>query len=182
MFNFKHVFWSSSCSNKESYDLHFVIWYGLMWLCFIFKCWCCLMNWGIKSWGQVEVSNQNIVALIFLTFSFKSSWYIIAIPRSSRPKVKHFAKLRGKQLYRSLFFYKIAGRLLQKRIAAHVFSCKICEIFKNMFFKEHLWMTDSGYKIFQAFFYTYFRNIWNFWRKIYFCNNQPLFAVGAWLS
>ena len=89
-------------------------------------------------------SDQYIVSLIFLTLSFKLSWHIIAILRSSRPEVfckkdvlKHFAKFRGKQLCRILFFYKIAGRLLQvcrKEIAAHVFPYKICEIFKNIFF------------------------------------------------
>ena len=65
---------------------------------------------------NVEVCDQNIAALILLTFSFKSSWHIIVILRSSRPEVfcnkgilKHFTKVIGKQLSRSLFFHKIAG-------------------------------------------------------------------------
>ena len=76
---------------------------------------------------KCKVSNQNIVPLIFLTFSFKSSWHIIAIPRSSRLEVfckkvvlKHFAKFRGKHRCQSPFFWKIAGRLLQKR------DCRTC--------------------------------------------------------
>ena len=35
---------------------------------------------------NLEVSGQNIVALIFLTFSLKCSCYIIVILRSSRPE------------------------------------------------------------------------------------------------
>ena len=35
------------------------------------------------------------------------------------------------------------SRHQKKETLAQVFSCKFCEIFKNMFFKEHLWTTDS---------------------------------------
>ena len=54
--------------------------------------------------------------LIFLTFTFKCSWHIIAILRSGRAEVfykkgvlKHFAKFIEKHLCWSLFFYEIAG-------------------------------------------------------------------------
>ena len=115
---------------------NWVIWYELIWLCFILTYWCCLMNWGLHINGghwNLEVSVRNIVALIFLIFSFKCSWYIIGILKSSCPEVfckkgvlKHFAKFIGKQLYRSLFFYKIAGRL-QKRPWHMWFSIKLQE-------------------------------------------------------
>ena len=41
------------------------------------------------------------------------------------------------------YFNKVAGlrpaSLLKKRLCAQVFSCKFCEIFKSVFFIEHLW-------------------------------------------
>ena len=65
------------------------------------------------------------------------------------------------------FYTKLLANSCRKEIAAHVFSYKICEIFKNIFFKEHLRMTDSGHEVFQAIFYTYSRNIWNFPRNVF---------------
>ena len=35
------------------------------------------------------------------------------------------------------------GGILWKKALAHVFSSEFCEIFKNTFFKEHLWKTAS---------------------------------------
>ena len=44
---------------------------------------------------------------------------------------------------------KVAGleacNFIKKEIVAQVFSCEFCEIFKNTFFIEHLWMTASDY-------------------------------------
>ena len=34
--------------------------------------------------------------------------------------------------------------LLKKETLAQVFSCKLCEISKNTFFTEHLWMAASN--------------------------------------
>ena len=106
----------------------------------------------------MAVSNQNIVTVIFLTFSFKSSWHIIAIPRSSHPKVfckkgvfKHFAKLEESNCAGVSFSTKLQANSCRKEIAAHVFSYKNCEIFKNIFLKEHLWMTVDM-KFFKQFF------------------------------
>ena len=151
-----------------------MIWYELIWLCFIllYSCCCCLMNLGviIQSRINVETSNQSIVALIFHTFSSKCSWHVIAILRSSRPEVfckkvvlKHFAKFIGKQLFRSPFSYKMSGRV--KKRFRHMFYYKISEIFKTIIENN-------------CFLYI----IWNFSRKIFCWNNQPLFAVCAWLS
>ena len=68
---------------------------------------------------------------------------------SIKSVLKHFAKFRGKQLCRSLFFYKIVGGLLQKR------DCRTCVFLQNsyMFYKEYLWMADSGYEVFSSIFF-----------------------------
>ena len=93
---------------------------------------------------------------------FKHSWmklrssdnhYIIFVnQRSSRLEVfckkgviRNFTKLTGKHLCESLFFNKIAGLRLEEtgETLAQVFSCEFCEIFKNIFWKEHLRITFS---------------------------------------
>ena len=68
--------------------------------------------------------------------------------RSSRPKafykigvLKNFAKFTEKHPCQSLFFNKIADvayNFVKKETLAQVFSCEVCEIFKNIFFTEHL--------------------------------------------
>ena len=65
---------------------------------------------------------------------------------------KHFAKFRGKQLCGVSFSTRLQADYCRKEIVAHVFSNKIFKILKNVFFKEHLHMTDSGYEVFQTFF------------------------------
>ena len=93
-------------------------------------------------YSNEEVSDQNIVALILLTFSFKYSWHIIAILRSSRPGMscekdvlKSFTKFIGKQLCRSLFFHKDAGRL--EKILRHMcFPMKFAKFLKLSLLKN----------------------------------------------
>ena len=154
----------------------------MIWLCFnlLYSCCCCLMNWGviIQSHINVEISNQSIVALIFHTFSSKYSWHIIATLRSSCPEVfckklvvKHFAKFIGKQLCRSQFSYKMSGRA-EKRFR-HMFYYNISEIFKKIFFKEHLRTADSGYEAFSS---NFLHTVWNFLRNI-FCWIISLFLL-----
>ena len=46
------------------------------------------------------------------------------------------------------FFFLInlqaeAYNFIKKETLAQVFSCEVCEISKNIFFKEHLWATAS---------------------------------------
>ena len=54
--------------------------------------------------------------------------------------VKNFKKLTGKHLcQREYLFFK--KNFIKKRTLAQVFSCELCEIFKNTFFTEHLWTT-----------------------------------------
>ena len=50
------------------------------------------------------------------------------------------------------FSTKLQANYCRKEIAAHVFLYKICEIFKNVFFKEHLRTIDSGYDVFSSNF------------------------------
>ena len=60
---------------------------------------------------------------------------------------RNFAKFTEKHLCQSLFFNKVAGgacNFIKKETLAQVFSCEFCEISKNTFFTEHLWMTASG--------------------------------------
>ena len=74
----------------------------------------------------------------FEFLKFKSfTW--LKIFRSEAPTVyvlKNFAKFTGKHLCQSLFF--------KKETPTEVLSYKICKIFKNTYFKEHLWRTTSG--------------------------------------
>ena len=55
--------------------------------------------------------------------------------------LKNFAKFTGKHLCQRLFLIKLQGSDLQlylKKALAQVFSCEFCEIFKNIFYTEHL--------------------------------------------
>ena len=89
---------------------------------------------------NVQISNQNIVALVFLTS--KCSWHIIAILRSSRSEgfceigiFKHFAKFIGKQLCRSLFSYKISGQV-ERRLRRLCFPIKFMKFSIASFLKS----------------------------------------------
>ena len=96
--------------------------------------------------------------------SFRSSHRRCSVKNCA---LKNLANFTGKHLYSILFFNKIAGlrppnflerRLqhvlsygkhlcqslfLKKETLPQVFSCEFCEIFKNTFFTEHLWMAAS---------------------------------------
>ena len=53
-----------------------------------------------------------------------------------------FANFIGKHMCWSLFFNKVAGpKTLLKETPVQVFSSEFCEIFKNIYFEEHLRMT-----------------------------------------
>ena len=54
--------------------------------------------------------------------------------------IRNFTKFTGKHLCQSLFFNKVAGLL---QTLTQVFSCEFCEISKNTFFTEHIWMAAS---------------------------------------
>ena len=77
----------------------------------------------------------------------KSTYAMLIKLRSSHQRcsmkkdvLRNFTKFTGKHLCQSLFFNKVAGLL---QTLAQVFSCKFCEISKNTFFTEYIWMTAS---------------------------------------
>ena len=56
--------------------------------------------------------------------------------------LRNLAKFTGKHLCQSLFFNKV---FIKKDALVQAFSCKFCEISKNIFFTEHLrWMVLPG--------------------------------------
>ena len=63
--------------------------------------------------------------------------------------LKNFTKFTEKHPCQSLFFNKIAGlrpevcNFIKQETLAQVFFCEFCEIFKNTYFTEHLWVTTS---------------------------------------
>ena len=61
--------------------------------------------------------------------------------------LRNFPKFTGKHLRQSFFFKKLqaeACNFIEKETLAQVFFCEFCEISKNTFFTEHLWLTASG--------------------------------------
>ena len=57
---------------------------------------------------------------------------------------KNFAKFTEKNLCWSLFLRKLQvlrPATLLRKIPTHMLSCKICKLFKNNYFEEHLWMS-----------------------------------------
>ena len=70
--------------------------------------------------------------------------------RSSRPEVfckkgvlRNFTKFKGKHLYQSVFFNKVAGlrpaTLLKKRLWHRCFPVNFVEFLRTPFFIKHLW-------------------------------------------
>ena len=60
--------------------------------------------------------------------------------------LRNFTKFTGKHLCQSFFFNKVAGatcNFIKKETLPPVFSCEYCEIPKNTFFTEYLWVTAS---------------------------------------
>ena len=61
-------------------------------------------------------------------------------------------KMSGKHLCQSLFFNKLASfnfrfNLIKKETLAQVISCEFCEISKNTFFTEYLWLELPSKKV-----------------------------------
>ena len=82
-------------------------------------------------------------------------WYPEAVVRKCSVKRVFLNILQNSEennCARALFSTKLRGDYCRKEIAAHVFSYKICEIFKNIFLKEHLRMTVLDMKFFKQFF------------------------------
>ena len=80
--------------------------------------------------------------------------------------LRNFAKFTGKHLSQSVFFNKVARlrpasctpqacNFIKKETLAQVFSCEICEISKNIFFTEQLWVAASVPSTFQNLAYAF---------------------------
>ena len=100
------------------------------------------------------INNQRLSVLYFVFREYrkrpvknKSSHQ-----RCSLKKVvlRNLTKFTGKHLCQGLFF--------NEETLTQVFSCEICEIFKNTFFAEHLWTTASRRR-------TYFGFLWGQWNE-----------------
>ena len=89
-----------------------------------------------------------------------------------------FRKIHRKTTVPESLFLQYS-RPSRKEIPAQVFAYKIFEIFKNIFFEEHLRTANSGYEVFPS---NFLHIIWNFSTMVFYWNNQPLFDVCAWLS
>ena len=61
-----------------------------------------------------------------------------------RSSLANFEKCTGKHLRQSLFFTKDIKIFIEKDTLAHVFYRVFCEIFKNIFFVEHLWVAAAN--------------------------------------
>ena len=59
--------------------------------------------------------------------------------------LRNFTKFTGKHLF--LRKTSEAYNFIKKETLAQVFSCEFCEIFKNTFFTEDLWMTASEKRV-----------------------------------
>ena len=77
-----------------------------------------------------------------------------------------FAKLTGKLKFWSLIFNETAGDrpvILFENTPTQLFSCKLCEIFQNDFFMEHLLVTVSTHEVFCVYYsfgnYKFLKNI-----------------------
>ena len=57
--------------------------------------------------------------------------------------LRNFIKFTGKDLCQSLFCVPHTCNFIKKETLVQVFSCKFCEISKNIIFTEHLWTTAS---------------------------------------
>ena len=66
-------------------------------------------------------------------------------PTSSVPEV--FIKVNGSNIPQACNF-------IRKETLVQVFFCEFCEIAKNPFFTEYLWMTASFFKASQLYFST----------------------------
>ena len=91
--------------------------------------------------------NSRIFLIVFthLAFSCFFTWTNLTFS-NSRPEVFwkkgvlwNAAKLAGKCLCKSLLFNKLSFfNFIKKETLAQVVSCEFCEIYKNIFFTEHV--------------------------------------------
>ena len=78
---------------------------------------------------------------LIMVYNFKSSHQNYSVWEDV---LKTFTNFTGNYLCWSLFLIKLqawGSATLLKRDSTQLLSCEVCEIFKNTYFKEHLWTT-----------------------------------------
>ena len=73
----------------------------------------------------------------------------------------NFTKFTGKQLCQSLFFNKVADLRPAKETLAHLFSCELCEFFKNTFFYRTTLVAFSEIYMFDFLLNTSTQKLWS---------------------
>ena len=101
-----------------------------------------IMKWLISSISsntfQKISCNVCNISFFLLPQQYKSSHWVFS---TKKCVVKSFAKFTGKHLCQFLFFNKLVGL---NKVPTPVFFYEFCEIFRNNFFTEQLWTTDSS--------------------------------------
>ena len=107
----------------------------------------------INQGKQIQLlSSRRVVTYFSIMLYFQQYYNLYGLKQKHPPEVfykkdvlKKFAKFIGIHLCQNLFFNKVAGLrpATKKEILAQVFSCEFSKIYKNTFFREHLWMTAS---------------------------------------
>ena len=105
------------------------------------------------TWSKLSIKKPEQLRKSFLFFmvnfwqvsniGLKSSYRMCSIKKAV---LKNLATLIGKHLHWSLasiIWRHTSGQLHYKVTPTQVFSCEYCEIFINIYFKGHLWMTAS---------------------------------------
>ena len=140
-----------------------------------------IANWSILLYSHIGWRRKSFSK----TFGISSFLLLKAHKhRGSRPEMfcekcvlKNLSKFTGKNLCRSLLFSKVAGYVcnkIKKRL------CHFWEIFKNTYFREHLWTAASGNTWFHTFLF-YALCLWmTFISHISFINMGFISHVYEW--
>ena len=90
---------------------------------------------------QSKFCQPRLILSSFAISTIRSSHWRCSVKKDVP---KNFENFKGKHLCWGIFLIKwqaLSPATLLKRDSTQVFSCEICEIFKNTYFKEHLRMT-----------------------------------------
>ena len=124
----------------------------------------------------MEVSDQNIVALILLAFRSKCSWQILryseAVVRKCSVKrvLLNISQNSWEKYCAGVFFFQeVAGRL-EKRFRHMCFPTKSAKFSRTSLLKNTSGRLIMDTKLFQAIFHLHSRKLWNFSRK-FLCEN-----------
>ena len=106
------------------------------------------------------------------TIYFRSSHWRCSI---KKVVLKNFAKFTGKYRARASFWMKLQASGLQlylKKTLTQVFSCEFCQISKNTFFTEHLWMTASAISLHNKRYSNFVNSPWIHGELHSYCNHN----------